>query len=145
MVNIQGNICHAVHVYMYMYMYININIYKYIYIYIYLFLGYLFNVEAFVSERSTTRALQQNENDNDQLVSSTTWKPRKSRKSWKSFSKIFKSEFSILAVGQNQKFGKKKTWTNFSEISEISNFSKFSIYHFFTFQRKLSQYSNSQS
>ena len=49
------------------------------------------------------------------------------------FPGIFKSEFLILAVGQNRKLGKKKTRNNFSEISEISDFSEFSIRHFFIF------------
>ena len=59
-----------------------------------------------------------------------TRKPRKSQKSQKFFSDIFKSEFLILAVGQNRKLGKKKTRNNFSEISD---FSEFSICHFFIF------------
>ena len=49
---------------------------------------------------------------------------------WAFFSEIFKSEFSILAVGQNRKLGNKKTRNNFSEISEVY---KFSICHFFIF------------
>ena len=64
------------------------------------------------------------------MVRSKTRKPRESRKSRKFFSEIFKSEFSILAVGQNRKPGNKKTRNNFSEISD---FSKFSICHFFIF------------
>ena len=64
---------------------------------------------------------------------SKTLKPWKSRKSRKIFSEIFKSEFSILAVGQNRKLGNKKTRNNFSEISKISNFSEFSICHFYIF------------
>ena len=47
------------------------------------------------------------------------------------FSKNFKSEFSILAVGQNRKVGNKKTRNNISDIFEISNFSEFSIWHVF--------------
>ena len=47
------------------------------------------------------------------------------------FSKNFKSEFSILAVGQNQKVGNKKTRNNISDIFEISNFSEFSIWYVF--------------
>ena len=62
-------------------------------------------------------------------------KSRKSRKSRKFFSKNFKSEFSILAVGQNQQLGNKKTRNNFSEIS--SDFSEFSFCHFFIFQKKI--------
>ena len=54
----------------------------------------------------------------------------KTRKPRKFFSKIFKSEFSILAVGQNRKLENKKTRNNFSEISETSDFS---ICHFFIF------------
>ena len=50
-------------------------------------------------------------------ASSKTWKPRKSQKSRKYFSKNFQSEFSILAVGQNRKLGNKKTRNNISEIS----------------------------
>ena len=68
------------------------------------------------------------------------WKTRKRRKSRKFFSKIFKSEFSILAVGQNRKLG---------IISEISDFSKFSICHFFIVQKKIFlnilKYRNSRS
>ena len=67
------------------------------------------------------------------MARSKTRKPRKSQKSRKFFFKIFKSEFSILAVGQNRKLGNKKTRNNFSEISEIFDFSKFSICHFFSF------------
>ena len=62
-------------------------------------------------------------------------KTRKAQKSWKSqnfFSEIFKSEFSILAVGKNKELGNKKTWNNFSEISEVS---EFLICHFFIFFR----------
>ena len=59
----------------------------------------------------------------------------KARKSRKFFSKNFKSEFSILAVGQNQQLGNKKTRNNFSEIS--SDFSEFSFCHFFIFQKKI--------
>ena len=68
---------------------------------------------------------------------SKTWKPRKSQKCRQYFSEIFKSEFSILAVGQNRKLGNKKTWNNFSEISKISDFSKFLICHIFIFQKKI--------
>ena len=59
-------------------------------------------------------------------------KTRKPQKSRKFFSKIFKSDFSILAVGQNQKLRNKKTLNNISEISEVS---EFSICHFFIFQK----------
>ena len=62
---------------------------------------------------------------------SKTWKPRKSQKCRQYFSEIFKSEFSILAVGQNRKLGNKKTWNNFSENSDFSDFFEFSICHFF--------------
>ena len=58
------------------------------------------------------------------LARSKTWKTRKF------FSKIFKSEFSVLAIGQNRKLGNKKTRNNISEISEVS---EFSICHFFIF------------
>ena len=71
------------------------------------------------------------------LTRSKTWKTRKSRKFRIFFSEIFKSEFSILAVGQNQKFENKKTQNNISEISEIFDFSEFSICHFFIFQKKI--------
>ena len=57
----------------------------------------------------------------------------KTRKTRKFFSEIFKSEFSILAIGQNRKLGNKKTRNNISEISEISEVSEFSICHFFIF------------
>ena len=73
---------------------------------------------------------------------SKTWKPRKSRKF---FSENFKSEFSILAVGQNRKLGNKKTRGNFSEISDFSDFSEFSICHFFIFQKNILKYRNSRS
>ena len=80
---------------------------------------------------------------------SKTWKPRKSQKSRKYFSKNFQSEFSILAVGQNRKLGNKKSRNNFSQISEISDFSEISICHFFIFQKKkifnILQYRNSRS
>ena len=46
------------------------------------------------------------------------------------FSEIFKSKFSILAIGQNRKLGMKKTRNNISEVSKIS---EFSICHFFIF------------
>ena len=58
------------------------------------------------------------------------WKTQKRQKTRKFFSEIFKSEFSILAIGQNRKLGNKKTRNN---ISEISEFSEFSICHFFIF------------
>ena len=61
---------------------------------------------------------------------SKTWKPRKSPKSLKFFSEIFKSEFSILALGQNQKLGNKKTRNTISEIFEVFGFL---ICHFFMF------------
>ena len=51
-----------------------------------------------------------------------TQKTRKSQKTRKFFSEKFKSEFSILAVGQNRKLGNKKTPNNISNISEISEF-----------------------
>ena len=73
-----------------------------------------------------------------QAARSKTWKPRKSRKSWKLFPEIFKSKFSILAIGQNRKLGNKKTRNNISEISEVS---EFSICHFFIFQKTFFQYS----
>ena len=60
------------------------------------------------------------------MARSKTWKTRKS------FSEIFKSEFSILAIGQNRKLGNKKTRNNISEISEIS---EFSICHFSFFKK----------
>ena len=50
--------------------------------------------------------------------------------------KIFKSEFSILALGQNWKPRNQKTPKNFSEISEFCDFFEFSICHFFIFQKK---------
>ena len=70
------------------------------------------------------------------LARSKTRKPWKSQKSRKFFSEIFKSEFTILATGQNRKLGNKKTRNNFSEISDFSDFCKFSICHFFIFQKK---------
>ena len=70
------------------------------------------------------------------MARSKTRKPQKSRKSRKFFSEIFKSEFSILAAGQNRKLGNKKTRGNFHEISDFSDFSKFSICDFFIFQKK---------
>ena len=54
-----------------------------------------------------------------------TWKPRKSRKSRKFFSEIFKSEFLILAVGQNWKVWNTKTRNNFFEVFKISDFCEF--------------------
>ena len=70
------------------------------------------------------------------LARSKTRKTRKSRKTRKFFSEISKSEFSILAIGQNRKLGNKKTRNNISEISEISEVSEFSICHF-SFSKKL--------
>ena len=67
------------------------------------------------------------------MTSTKTQKPRKSPKSRKFFSEIFKSEFSILAVGQNQQLENKKTGNNISKISEISEVPKFFICHFFIF------------
>ena len=52
-----------------------------------------------------------------------TWKPRTSWKLRKFFSKFSESEFLVLAIGQNQKLGHKKTRNNISKISEISDFS----------------------
>ena len=66
---------------------------------------------------------------------SKTRKTRKSRKRREFFSEIFKSEFSILALGQNQKLGNKKTRTYISEIFDISEVSELSICHFFIFQK----------
>ena len=51
------------------------------------------------------------------------------------FSEIFKSEFSIMAIGQNRKLGNKKTRNNVSEISQISEVSEFSICHFSFFKK----------
>ena len=59
----------------------------------------------------------------------------KTRKTRKFFSEISKSEFSILAIGQNRKLGNKKTRNNISEISEISEVSEFSICHFSFFKK----------
>ena len=67
------------------------------------------------------------------MTSIKTQKPRKSPKFRKFFSEIFKSEFSILAVGQNQQLENKKTGNNISKISEISEVPKFFICHFFVF------------
>ena len=64
-------------------------------------------------------------------------KNRKSRKTQKFFSKIFKFNFSILAIGQNRKVGNKKTRNIISEISEISELSEFQICHFFIFQKAI--------
>ena len=69
------------------------------------------------------------------LLVATYMTRSKTRKTRKFFSEIFKSEFSILAVGQNRKLGNKKTRNNISEISEISEVSEFSICHFFIFQK----------
>ena len=52
------------------------------------------------------------------------------------FPRFFKSEFSILAVGQNRKLRNKKTQNNFSEIFDFSDFSEFLICHFFVFRKK---------
>ena len=57
---------------------------------------------------------------NNVKARSKTQKPRKTQKF---FSEICKSEFWILAIGQNRKLGKKKTRNNISEISEISEVS----------------------
>ena len=66
----------------------------------------------------------------------------KTRRTRKLFSEIFKSEFSILAMGQNRKLGNKKTRNTISEICEISEVSEFLICHFFIFQKTFSfQYS----
>ena len=67
------------------------------------------------------------------LARSKTRKPPKSRKSRKFFPEISKSEFPILAVGQNRKLGNKKTRNDFSGIFEISDFSEFLICHIFIF------------
>ena len=69
---------------------------------------------------------------------SKTQKPRKYWKYRKFFSEIFKSEFTILVVGQNREFGKKKTRNNISRSSEISKVSEFSICYFFIFQKTFS-------
>ena len=50
----------------------------------------------------------------------------------RNFSEIFKSEFSILPIGQNWKLGNKKTRNNISETSEVS---EFSICQSFIFQK----------
>ena len=60
------------------------------------------------------------------------WARSKTRKTWKFFSEIFKSEFSILAIGQNRKLGYKKIQNNISKISVVS---KFSVCHFFIFEK----------
>ena len=73
------------------------------------------------------------------LARSKTRKTRKSRKTRNFSSEIFKSEFSILALGQNRKLGNKKTRNNISKISEVSEFSichfLFSFLFFFFFYR----------
>ena len=69
------------------------------------------------------------------LARSKTRKTRKSRKTRNFSSEIFKSEFSILALGQNRKLGNKKTRNNISEIFEISEVSEFSICHFSFFKK----------
>ena len=69
------------------------------------------------------------------LLVATYMTRSKTRKTRKFFSEIFKSEFSILAVGQNRKLGNKKTRNNISEISEISKVSEFPICQFFIFQK----------
>ena len=67
------------------------------------------------------------------MTRSKTQELRKSPKSRKFFCKLFKSEFSILAVGQNQQLKNKKTGNNISKISEISQVPEFLICHFFIF------------
>ena len=69
------------------------------------------------------------------LLVATYMTRSKTRKTRKFFSEIFKSEFSILAIGQNRKLGNKKTRNNISEISEISKVSEFPICQFFIFQK----------
>ena len=86
--------------------------------------------------------INHNKNRRSHTARLKTGKSRKSRKSGKLFSEIFKSEFSILALGQNRKLGNKKTRRSFSEISDSSDFSDFSICHFFSQQKNFfSQYS----
>ena len=60
------------------------------------------------------------------------WKLGNLGKLWNFFSEIFKSEFLVLAIGQNQKLGDKKTRNNISKIFEVS---EFSICHFSFFKR----------
>ena len=59
----------------------------------------------------------------------------KTCKTQRFFSEIFKSEFSILAIGQNRKLGNKKTRNNIFEFFAISEVSKFSICHFSFFKK----------
>ena len=66
---------------------------------------------------------------------SKTWRLEKSQKLWKLFSKIFKSEFLILAIAQNWKLGNKKTRSNISEISKIFEVFEFLICHFRIFKK----------
>ena len=75
------------------------------------------------------------------MARSKTQKPRKSRKSRKIFSEIFKSGLLILPYCQNGKLGNKKSRNNISEISKTSEISEFSVYHVFIFQKKIFHYS----
>ena len=77
-----------------------------------------------------------------------TRKPWKSQKSRKKFSKIFKSQFSILIVGQNRKLGNKKTWNNFPRFPRSPTFSSFRFAIFSLFKKNflnILKYRNSRS
>ena len=85
----------------------------------------------FLSEKSSNMICTFWKNVRDFLILNEFKRPgRKLGNLGNFFSEIFKSEFSILAVGQNRKLGKKKIQNNFSEISD---FSKFSNCHSFIF------------
>ena len=88
----------------------------------------MFSRIKLLQNRSDFTILKKGSNLTEQGTERTRSKTRKTRKF---FSKIFKSEFSILAVGQNQKLGNKKTRNNISKVSEISEISEFSMCIFF--------------
>ena len=99
-------------------------------------LFFIFSRIKLLQNRSDFTILKKGSNLTEYGTERTRSKTRKTRKF---FSKIFKSEFSILAVGQNQKLGNKKTRNNISEISEVSEFSichfSFSFLFFFFFYK----------
>ena len=70
---------------------------------------------------------------------SKTRKPQKSRKSRKNFSKNFKSEFSILAVGQNRKLG--IITPRFPRFPTFPSFPSFQFAVFSFFKKYFFQYS----
>ena len=88
----------------------------------------MFSRIKLLQNRSDFTILKKGSNLAEQGTERTRSKTRKTRKF---FSKIFKSEFSIFALGQNQKLGNKKTRNNISKVSEISEISEFLICTFF--------------